>query len=262
MKETIRDVLKLTMEDETIDEILGGKLRIIQEKKGYRFSLDAFLLTHFIRLKKGDHIIDLGTGSGVIAIIMGTRKECGRVVGIDVQEKLVDMAKRSVEVNTLSGKVEIRQGDVKQIEQLFPSLSFDVVIFNPPYRKLKSGRINPNDQKSIARHEIKSTLNDFLHASVYVLKKSGRVYIIYSATRIVELLSAMKATGIEPKRMQIVHSYSVSRGEFVLVEGIKGGREELEVMPPLFIYTEGGDYTYAMSSVFRELSDLAKGAAE
>ncbi|MEN6321469.1 MAG: methyltransferase domain-containing protein [Syntrophaceae bacterium] len=250
------------MEDETIDEILGGRLRIVQKKKGYRFSLDAFLLAHFIRLKKDDHIIDLGTGSGVIAIIMGTRKECGRVVGIDVQEEMVDMAKRSVAVNTLSGKVEIRQGDVKQIEQLFPSLSFDVAIFNPPYRKLKSGRINPDNQKSIARHEIKGTLNDFLHASVYVLKKNGRVYIIYPATRMVELLSSMKATGIEPKRMQIVHSYTVSRGEFVLVEGIKGGREELEVVPPMFVYTDGGNYTDAMSSVFRELSDLAKGAAE
>jgi tRNA1Val (adenine37-N6)-methyltransferase len=262
MKVTVRDVLTPTMEDETIDEILGGKLRIVQKKKGYRFSLDAFLLAHFIRLKKDDHIIDLGTGSGIIAIIISARKECGRAVGVDIQEELVDMAKRSVEVNALTDKVEMHQGDIRHIEHLLPSLSFDVAIFNPPYRKLKSGRINANNQKSIARHEIKGTLNDFLHASMYVLKKFGRVYLIYPATRMVELLSSMKAIGIEPKRIQIVHSYSVSRGEFVLVEGIKGGREELEVMPPLFVYTEDGDYTDAMSSVFRELSDLVKGADE
>jgi tRNA1Val (adenine37-N6)-methyltransferase len=262
MKETVRDVLTLKKEDETIDEILEGRLRIVQKKKGYRFSLDAFLLANFIRLKKGEHVVDMGTGSGVIAIIMGIRKECDRVVGIDIQEELVDMAKRSVEVNTLSDKVEIRHGDIRHIEHLFPSLSFDVVIFNPPYRKLKSGRINPNNQKSVARHEIKGTLNDFLQASMYVLKKSGRAYMIYPATRMVELLSSMKAIGIEPKRIQIVHSYSVSRGEFVLVEGIKGGREELEVMPPLFVYTEDGEYTDAMSSVFRELSDLVKSADE
>ena len=262
MKENVLDVSTMNKEDETVDEILGGRLRIFQKKKGYRFSLDAFLLAHFIRLKKGDHIIDLGTGSGVIAIIMGRRKECGKVVGIDVQEELVDMAKRSVEVNTLCNKVEIRQGDLRQIEQLFTSQSFDIVIFNPPYRKLKSGRINPNNQKSIARHEITGTLSDFLHASAFVLKKSGRTYMIYPATKMVELLSSMKAAGIEPKRMQIVHSYSISRGEFVLVEGIKGGKEELEVLPPLFVYAESGDYTEAMTSIFRELSDLAKGADE
>ena len=125
MKENVLDVSTMNKEDETVDEILGGRLRIFQKKKGYRFSLDAFLLAHFIRLKKDDLIIDLGTGSGVIAIIMGKRKECGKVVGIDVQEELVDMAKRSVEVNTLCNKVEIRQGDLRQIKQLFTSQSFE-----------------------------------------------------------------------------------------------------------------------------------------
>jgi tRNA1Val (adenine37-N6)-methyltransferase len=193
---------------------------------------------------------------------MAKRWESCKVIGVDIQEELVEMAKRSVEVNTLSDTVEIRRGDLRNIEQLFNSRSFDVVIFNPPYRKLKSGRINPDNEKSLARHEIEGTVHDFLKASGYVLKKSGRAYVIYPAARMVELLSSMRIAGIEPKKMQIVHSFGASRGEFVLVEGIKGGREELEVLPPLFIYSEGGEYTEEMTCIFRELSGLQKASFE
>ena len=261
MKKTGPDVSVLIREGETVDELLGGRIRIFQKKKGYRFSIDALLLSHFIYLKKRDIIVDLGTGSGVIAIIMAQRKECRKVVGVDIQEELVDMAKRSVHLNNLLDKIAIRRGDIRNIEALFDSNFFDVAVFNPPYRKLKSGRINPSDQRSVARHEIKATLQDFLKAAVYVLKKSGRTYIIYPATRMVELLSSMRMSGIEPKKMQIVHSHDASRGEFVLVEGIKSGHEELEVMPPLFIYSDDGQYTEAMTRIFKEISGFPKDAA-
>lgn len=261
MKKTGPDVSVLIREGETVDELLGGRIRIFQKKKGYRFSIDALLLAHFIYLKMGDIIIDLGTGSGVIAIITAQRKECSKVVGVDIQEELVDMAKRSVQLNNLLDKIAIHQSDIRNIKALFDSKSFNVAVFNPPYRKLKSGRINPSDQKSVARHEIKATLQDFLKAAIYVLKKSGRAYIIYPATRMVELLSSMRISGIEPKRMQIVHSHETSRGEFILMEGIKSGREELEIMPPLFIYSEGGKYTEAITRIFREISGFPKDAA-
>lgn len=262
MKKTGPDLSALRKNGETIDEISGSRLRIFQKEKGYRFSIDALLLAQFVHLKKGDHIIDLGTGSGVIAVIMAQRKECGRVVGVDIQEELIDMAKRSVLLNNLEEKLVICRGDIRNIEALFDSKSFNVAVFNPPYRKLKSGRINPDDQKSIARHEIKATLQDFLNAAGYVLKRSGRAYIIYPATRMVDLLSSMRISGIEPKRMRIVHSHDDSSAEFVLVEGIKSGREELEVMPPLFIYSEGGEYTEEMTCIFRELSGSSKASAE
>ncbi len=262
MKKNDPHVSKLRREGETADELLGGRVRILQKEKGYRFSVDSLLLAHFVRVKRGDLIIDLGTGSGVIAIILAQREGCGRVVGIDIQEELVDMAIRSVMLNDLPEKVNICHGDVRKIETLFKPKSFDVSIFNPPYRKLKSGGINPNDQKSIARHEIRGTLHDFLKASTYLLKKSGRIYIIYPATRMVGLLSSMRTAGMEPKRLRIVHSHSASRGEFVLVEGIKNGREELEVLPPLIVYSEDGQYTEAMESLFREFSCLPKVSAE
>lgn len=262
MKKTGVEVSSLRRKGETVDELLGGRIKIFQKEKGYRFSLDVLLIAHFVHLKRGDHIVDLGTGSGVIAMIMAGRRECSKVIGVDIQEEFVDMAKRSVECNNLQEKVDIRMGDIRTIETLFDGNSFDVSIFNPPYRKLKSGRINPSNQKSIARHEIKGTLHDFLRAAAYVLKKSGRAYIIYPATRMVELLSSMRTAGIEPKRMRLVHSHSDSRGEFVLVEGKKGGREELEVLPPLVVYDIASEYTEAMNGIFRELSDLAKASDE
>jgi tRNA1Val (adenine37-N6)-methyltransferase len=262
MKKNDLHVSKLRREGETVDELLGRRVKVFQKEKGYRFSVDALILAHFVRVEKGDRIVDLGTGSGVIAIIMAQRAGCAKVVGVDIQEELVDMATRSVMLNDLQEKVNICHGDIRNIETLFKTKSFDISIFNPPYRKLKSGKINPNDQKSIARHEIKGTLHDFLKASIYLLKKSGRVYIIYPASRMVGLLSSMRTAGMEPKRLRIVHSHSASRGEFVLVEGVKNGREELEVLPPLTVYSEDGQYTEAMGSVFRYLSDLPKASAE
>jgi tRNA1Val (adenine37-N6)-methyltransferase len=252
----------LRREGETIDELLGSRVKILQNEKGYRFSVDALLLAHFVRVKRGDLIIDLGTGSGVIAIIVAQRKECDKVVAIDIQEELVDMARRSVMLNDLQGKVNIWHGDVRKIGTLFKPGSFDVSIFNPPYRKLRSGKLNPNAERSVARHEIKGSLHDFLKASRYLLKKSGRVYIIYPATRMVGLLSSMRTAGTEPKRLRMVHSYAESHGEFVLVEGVKNGREELKVLPPLAVYSENGQYTEAMNAIFKELSCLPKASAE
>lgn len=247
--------------DETLDELLKGSFTFLQKKRGYRFSLDSLLLAHFVRLKKKDRVIDLGTGSGVIAVITACRRECAEVVGIEIQEELVDMARRNVVLNGLEEKVEILQGDVKNIKALFDSGVFDVAVLNPPYRNVHSGRVNPDEQKSIARHEIKGSLSDFLNASAHLLKPAGRLYAIYPAPRLVELLTAMRKVGIEPKRMQLVHSYHDSRGDFILVEGRKGGREELKVLSPLVVYENYGEYTETMQRLFRELSVLRHGVS-
>jgi tRNA1Val (adenine37-N6)-methyltransferase len=241
-------------EEETVDEILGGRLRIIQKKKGYRFSLDALLLAHFAALREGDDLIDLGTGSGIIALILAQRFCCVRVLGIDIQEGIVAMAKRSVLLNGLEGRVEIRQGDICRPESLCGPQSFSAAVFNPPYRRLRSGRTNPNSEKAVARHEIAGTAADFLAAAVYALQPDGRMYVIYPAVRMVELIARMRECRIEPKRLRLVHSRSGGSGAFVLVEGVKGGREQLNVLPPLFIYAEAGGYTLEMTEIFRDLS--------
>ncbi|MHB9097029.1 MAG: tRNA1(Val) (adenine(37)-N6)-methyltransferase [Syntrophales bacterium] len=239
---------------ETIDEILGGSLRIVQKRSGYRFSIDALLLAHFVVLREGEECLELGAGSGVVALILAQRCRCRRILGIDIQEELVSMARRSAEMNNLAGCVEFRRGDVRHPESLCAPISFDAVVLNPPYRRLRSGRMNPDPAKAIARHEVAGTIGDFLAAAAHALREGGRVTVIYPARRMAEMIFRMRGCRIEPKRIRIVHSRSGGVGEFLLIEGVKGGGEELTVLPPLLIYDEGGAYSAEMAAIFRELS--------
>lgn len=245
--------MELLQAGETLDEILGVDLRIIQPRRGYRFSLDALLLAHFVRMKKGATLLDLGTGSAVIPMILNRRWRCTRTVGVEIQPELVGMARRSLEMNGLSGPITIIEGDVRSAAELVPAHAFDVVTFNPPYRKLRSGRINPLAQKARARHEIHGGLGDFLRAAAHAVRPAGSVFAIYPSRRLAELIFQMRRLGIEPKRLRMVHSRRDTAGEFVLIEGRAGGGEELQVMPPLFIYEDDDTYTAAMQEVFSEL---------
>jgi len=251
----------VTETGETADWILEGKLCVLQKEKGYRFSIDALLLAHFIHLKGGDHVLDLGTGSGIIPMILAKRWSCGRIAALEIQEGLVSMAGRSAVLNRLADRIEVIQGDIRRIDTLLASGSFDAVSFNPPYRRMDSGRRNPDMQKAIARHELKATLDDFLQAAVHVLKAKGRVFVIYPATLAVKLISRMRALRLEPKRMLPVYSNPVTAGQFILVEGLKGGNEALKVLPPLFIYEEGGAYTPAMQRIFSDLAAFPSSCA-
>ncbi|MCG6534033.1 MAG: tRNA1(Val) (adenine(37)-N6)-methyltransferase, partial [Syntrophales bacterium LBB04] len=222
--------------------------------KGYRFSLDAILLAHFVRLRPRANALELGTGSGVISLILADRWKDATITGIDIQAEMVAMAKRSVAINGLEEKIQIREGDARNIRTLFPAPSFDAVVSNSPYRKVASGRINPLREKALARHEITGTGDDFLKAAGHVLKTGGRAFFIYPATRAAGLICSMKDAKLEPKRLRIVHSNASGPGKFVLLEGIREGGEELEITPPLFIYDETGGYTEEMDGIFRELA--------
>jgi tRNA1Val (adenine37-N6)-methyltransferase len=241
-------------EVENLDDIAGGRLKVLQKAKGYRFSLDALLLSHFVGLQSGELVLELGTGSGVISLILARLWEGVKITGIDILEVLVEMAGRSVALNGLGEKIEVLAGDVRGIRNIFLPRSFDVVVANPPYRKADSGRINPVKEKALARHEITGTVGDFLQAAGYVLKPAGRVYMIYPAARTAELICSLRNAGVEPKRLRVIYSDEKSSGKLILVEGVKEGGEEMEVLPPLFIYEENGGYTEEMAGIFRELS--------
>lgn len=246
----------LQRDDETLDELFGGRLRIIQKKKGYRFSIDAVLLAHFARLKRGERVIDLGAGSGVISIILALRfPGSGRITGLELQRPLADMARRNVMLNRLGECVDILQGDIRNPSSFLTVKSYDVVVFNPPYRKAGTGRINPDEERALARHEIRGSAADFLQASDRLLRDGGRVYLIYPAKRMVEVLYRMRVLGLEPKNLRVVHSRTSSEGEFILVEGLKGGGEEVKILPPLFIYGEEGGYSGEMQGIFNALPD-------
>lgn len=242
------------MEEETLDAILEGSLRVFQTKCGYRFSLDAVLLAHFVSVKARAHIVDLGCGNGIIILILAKRFPKASCAGLEIQEGLAALSKKNSQINGLENRVEIFSGDARTIKEIFPTCSFDSVIFNPPYRKLNSGRVNPHPEKAVARHEIKGSLKDFLAAAKYLLKPSGTVFTIYPAKRMVELVSLFRKYCIEPKRMKLVFSDSSSEAEFILVEGKKGGREELKIEPSLFIFDQSKNYSEGMTDIFNELS--------
>ena len=242
---------------ETVDPILDGKLKIIQKEKGYRFSVDALLLAHFVRPVKNGRLLELGAGSGVISLILARRWRCEGVVGVEIQGDLHEMALRNAALNGLADRVRMVCGDVRDIGRFLAAQSFDAVVFNPPYRKDRSGRVNPVDQKALARHEIAGKIEDFLKAAARALKTAGRVFTICPASRTAELFDRMRTFRLEPKRVTVVYSHAASDGEFVLVEGRKGGREAVTFLPPLVIYGQGGEYSPAMREIFRDLAERA-----
>lgn len=239
------------MGDEAIEELLRGSLKIIQKKRGYRFSIDAVLLAGFARIKKGDNVFDLGTGSGVIPLILSFRHESAKITGLELDSETADMAGRSVDLNKLSQKISIVEGDVRGIKKLFPPEGFDSAVANPPYGRLDTGRINPDGQVATARHEIAGDLDDFLLAASYLLKYKGRLSIVYPARRVADLIAGMRGLNMEPKRMQMVYSREGEGAVLVLVEGVKGGGVEMDVMKPLYIYGRDGAYTEEIEKLYR-----------
>ncbi len=203
----------------------------------YKHSIDPILLADFVTAQKGDRVIDLGTGSGVIALTLAERFKDIKIVGLELQEKLVKVAKENVIARQSRSNLNIKiiKGDIRDVKLLFDAESFDIVVGNPPYRKADDGRINPDREKAIARHEIEITLSEFIKAGRYLVKNLGSVNIIYHPYRLTELLSTMTENRITPKRIQFVHPKIDSKAEMVMVEGIKNGKSELMVMKPVII---------------------------
>jgi len=217
--------------DETIDRFMNGRLKLIQSKTGYRFSIDAVLLSEFVTIKPGDLMVDLGTGCGVIPLILLLTKPVGRAFGLEIQADLVDQAVRNVILNGLKKKMDIIMGDMKRPP--FALRSADVVTCNPPYRKKESGRINPDPQRAIARHEIMTSLNHILTAASGLLRAKGRFAMIYPAARLADVMAGMRGFRLEPKRIRVIHPGMQSDAKLVLIEATSGGGQGLTILPPM-----------------------------
>lgn len=244
------------MDDETIDEILGGGLKICQSRQGYRFNLDSLILAHFTQLRPRSVNMDIGCGNGIIMLVLARRFPQTSWVGVEIQQQLAALAEKNIQLNGLTKQIALAVQDIRNAGKNYPAYSFDNVVFNPPYRRLSSGRLNPHQEKAICRHEIHGSLADFLFISQYLLKPGGRVFTIYPARRLVEMIFLFRSSKIEPKRMKPVFSDASSNAQFVLVEGRSGSQEELKIEPPLYIYEESKKYTQAMKNIFSELSSL------
>lgn len=234
---------------ESLDDLRLGGLRVLQSKEGYRFSLDPVLLCSFGREGAGSRAVDLGTGSGVIPLVLSRITNADLIVGVEVQAAMAERARRSVELNGLGEKVEIREGDIREIKDFMQAQCCDSVFCNPPYRRVESGRVAPGEERSRARHEIAGGIEAFIGAASWLLGDGGRFYIVYLAERLAELMGLMRESRIEPKRLRTVHSRMGEEARLVLVEGRKGGRPGLKVESPLVIF-EGEEYTEELLEIY------------
>ena len=228
---------------ETLETLKIGNLRYIQPKRGYRFSVDAILLADFVNVKPDERIIDLGTGSGILPLLIAALTSAREIVGLELQQHLAQIARRNVRLNALEHRIQILEGDLRQVSQLFRAGTFDVACSNPPYRKVGSGRINPENEQAIARHEIACSLNDLLAAWKYLVKPGGKIFVIYLPERLSELLAGLTAFRLEPKRLRCVHSAQHTPASLALVEAQRDASLGLIVLPPLFLYTNGQEYS-------------------
>ncbi len=227
----------------TTDSLFQGRLKVIQKKKGYRFSVDAAILAHHVRLRPTDIAVDLGTGCGIIPLILSLQTPSAHIYGIEIQTDLAELASRNVRENHMEGSITIIHEDMKDFRSYLAPGTADVVFSNPPYRRLLSGRINPDAERAVARHEIKASLSDVVSVAENLLKPSGRFVVVYSAERAIDLIVNMRTFKLEPKRLRLIHPKQGSQAILAVVEGIKYGNPGLEVDSPLIIYESEGRYS-------------------
>lgn len=240
----------LLRDDERIDDLQRNHYGIIQRKGTFCFGMDAVLLSGFAVVKPGEKALDLGTGTGIIPILLEAKTEGRHFTGLEIQEESADMARRSVKYNHLEEKVEIVTGDIKEAGSRFALASFDVVISNPPYMNDAHGIKNPGDAKAIARHEVLCTLDDVVREGARVLRPGGRFYMVHRPHRLIEIITALTAYRLEPKRMKLVHPFVDKEANMVLIEAVRGGRSMIKVEKPLIVYREQGVYTDEIYDIY------------
>jgi tRNA1Val (adenine37-N6)-methyltransferase len=238
------------METPTSDHFFNGNIVLNQPASGYRFSIDAVILSHLACPCAGETVLDLGTGCGVIPIMLAFRHPDIRVIGVEIQSSLSSLARQNVAANRMTHRIRIVEKDMKQLSPADIGGPVDLVVSNPPYRRRGSGRINADSQKAVARHELSVDLETVLQTAWRMLQPGGRVSIIYPSVRTVDLVAAMRATGLEPKSLTMIHSRSASSARLVATTGVKGGRSGLEVGPPLYLYHDDGTYTRDIEAMF------------
>jgi tRNA1Val (adenine37-N6)-methyltransferase len=243
------------LENEQIDDLQYKGYKLIQKKDGFKFGLDAVILSNFSDVKKNSRVIDLGTGTGIIAVLTAIKSQAKSVFGLEIQEELAMMAERSVQLNNLTNKITIVRGDIKEASSIFGCSEFDEVISNPPYISYGKGLLNPNDTKALSRHEIMCTLEDVVREASKLLSPGGRFSMVHKPSRLAEIIYIMKQYKIEPKIMRLVQPYFGRRPNLVLIKGIKGSNQEINVLEPLIIFDEHGKYTEEIDKIYSRNED-------
>lgn len=240
-------------ENERIDDLQYKGLKIIQNTKGFCFGIDSVILSDFAKnIKKGSKVVDLGTGTGIIGLLLCKKTELKEIVGVEIQKEVAKMANRSIKLNKLEDKFKILNTDINKIfeDKLLEKNKFDVVVMNPPYKEKGTGKINEVDSKIISRHEVKATLSDFIKVASNLLKDKGEIYIVHKPERMPDIIQKMRENKIEPKEIKTVYSNKKTEASLILIKGIKGANKFFKILEPLYIYEENGEYTKEIKEIY------------
>lgn len=239
--------------NERIDDLEYKGLRIIQNTKGFCFGIDAVLLSDYAKnIKKEAMVLDLGTGTGIISILLCEKTNLSKIIGVEVQKEVADMAKRSVRLNNLENKFEIINDNITNLEKIYERNSFDVIVTNPPYKKENTGIVNEEKKKLISRHEILAKLEDYIKISNKLLKDKGEFYMVHRPERLVDIIAYMRQYKIEPKEIRFVCSHENEPPKLVLIKGVKNGKPFLKFKENLYIYEKDGNYTEEILKIYNK----------
>lgn len=241
-------------ENERIDDLEFKNLKIIQNKEGFCFGIDSILLTDFAKnIKQNSKVIDLGTGTGIIPILLYGKTKNTKFVGVEIQSEVAEMANRSVKLNLLENNIEILNTNILELSKIYNRGSFDVVTTNPPYKKINTGVINENNKKLISRHEITASLEDFIRTASFLLKDLGEFYMVHRPDRLVDIFYEMRKNKIEPKKIKFIYPNKNKKTNLVLIKGIKNGKQFLEFENNLYVYNEDGNYTNEILKIYNKI---------
>ena len=240
-------------ENERIDDLEFNDLKIIQNKDGFCFGIDSVLLSDFAKnIRHNSKVIDLGTGTGIINILLSGKTKASELVGVEIQDEVAEMAGRSIEFNNLQDKIKIINENILNLNKISKEKSFDVVVKNPPYKKANTGLINEENKKIISRHEITASLEDFIHIASYLLKDYGEFYMVHRPDRLVDIFEAMRKEKIEPKLIKFVYPNKNKKTNLVLIRGVNNGNPFLEFENNLYVYNEDGSYTDEILKIYNK----------
>lgn len=235
---------------ERLDDLQRNHLKIIQNPEKFCFGMDAVLLSGFAKVKPGEKVLDLGTGTGIIPLLLSAKTKAGHLTGLEIQPESADMARRSVALNGLEDRIDIVEGDIKEASALFGMAGFDVVTCNPPYMIGQHGLRNPDTPKAVARHEVLCTFEDVAREAARLLRPGGKFYLVHRPFRLAEIIGTLLSHKLEPKRMKLVHPFLDKEPNMVLIEASRGGNSRMTVEPPLIVYEKPGVYTPEIYEIY------------
>lgn len=241
-------------ENERIDDLELNNLKIIQNKNGFCFGMDSVLLSDFAKnIKLNSQVIDLGTGTGILPILLSAKTKAAKIIGIEIQPQVANMAERSIILNNLQNKVEIICENIKNLKNMYNANSFDAIVTNPPYKLLGTGGINESKTKLISRHEVSATLEDFISISSYLLKNNSNLYMVHRPERLVDIICICKKYKLEPKELKLVHSHFNKPPKLVLIKATKNAKSFLSIAKPMYIYNLDDNYTNELLQIYGKI---------